>query len=43
MDIYDAAQRYREEGKTVMVLAGKEYGYLYVYIYMPLCILDGYL
>ena len=26
MDIYDAAQRYREEGKTVMVLAGKEYG-----------------
>lgn len=26
MDIFDAAQRYKNEGKQVIVLAGKEYG-----------------
>jgi aconitate hydratase len=26
LDIYDAAQKYAEEGKPVIVLAGKEYG-----------------
>ncbi|CAH1788947.1 unnamed protein product, partial [Owenia fusiformis] len=26
MDIFDAAMRYKDEGKVVMVLAGKEYG-----------------
>ena len=26
MDVSDAAARYKEEGRSVMVLAGKEYG-----------------
>ena len=26
MDIFDAAERYRSEGRPVVVLAGKEYG-----------------
>lgn len=26
MDIFDAAERYQAEGKSVVILAGKEYG-----------------
>ncbi len=26
MDVYDAAQRYRDEGTSLIVLAGKDYG-----------------
>lgn len=26
MDVFDAADRYRKEGKTLIVLAGKDYG-----------------
>ena len=26
MDIYDAAERYQQEGHPLLVLAGKEYG-----------------
>jgi aconitate hydratase len=26
MDIFDAAERYKKEGKQVVILAGKEYG-----------------
>ena len=26
MDVYDAASRYKAEGKSVIVLAGKDYG-----------------
>ena len=26
MDIFDAAERYREEGRGLIILAGKDYG-----------------
>jgi aconitate hydratase len=26
MDVYDAAMRYKSEGQSVIILAGKEYG-----------------
>ena len=26
MDVYDAAMRYKSEGRSVIILAGKEYG-----------------
>jgi aconitase A len=26
MDIFDAAERYKEDGKQVIILAGREYG-----------------
>lgn len=26
MDVFDAAEKYRESGKQVIILAGKEYG-----------------
>lgn len=26
MDVFDAAERYRQEGRSLIVLAGKDYG-----------------
>ena len=26
MDVFDAAERYRSEGKSLIILAGKDYG-----------------
>ena len=26
MDVFDAAERYRDEGRTLIILAGRDYG-----------------